>query len=186
MLRKLNPPPPSAQAISIYGIDVPKLDADYFVPYKAVTVKIKNADGTLHPASTNLGFFNDALHVKLKDIILEQAGEAIKTDAVKGRHIVTARNPTNETFSIDIKASLAPHLDAVLAKNSKVDIAAHPPADSSRPVLLCLNISRRPPPTSTPLPSRTSASKMTTHISSSESRTACPSRKHWSGYELHY
>ena len=137
---RLNPLPPSAQAIQVYGIDIPKLNADHFVSYKAAPVKIKYADGTLHALSTNLSFFTDMLHIKLKDIIIEYAGTAIKTDAIKGRHIVTAWNPANSTFSIDAKASLAPHLEAALEGNPNVDLAAQSPADSSKLVLLRLKI----------------------------------------------
>ena len=130
---RLNPLPPSAQAITVYGIDVPKLNADHFVSYKAAPVKIQYADGAVHPLSTNLSFFNDSLHIKLKDVIIEHAGTAIKTGA-----IVTAWNPANSTFSIDAKASLAPHLEAVLEGNPNVDLAAQSPADSSKLVLLRL------------------------------------------------
>ena len=62
------PADPSAQAISVYGIDIPKLNADHFVSYKATPVKIQYADGALHALSTNLSFFNDSLHIKLKDV----------------------------------------------------------------------------------------------------------------------
>ena len=137
---RLNPLPPSAQAITVYGIDVPKLNADHFVSYKAAPVKIQYADGAVHPLSTNLSFFNDSLHIKLKDVIIEHAGTAIKTGAIKGRHIVTAWNPANSTFSIDAKASLTPHLEAVLEGNPNVDLATQSPADSSKLVLLRLKI----------------------------------------------